>query len=217
MNTSLTSRKPRERLQSLGLQTLSTQDLICVLLGSGTKIVSVNVLAQRITKLLEYTTPSELSIDMLLKIKGIGMAKACILLAAFELTERFRKERALSFSSPQTVASHLHELQSSQKEMLIGLYLNARYTLEHKEVLAVGSINQILIYPYEVFSPIKHYPVANIILVHNHPSGDPEASSDDLEFTKRMREAADILGITLIDHIILAKHGVYSCKEHGVL
>jgi DNA repair protein RadC len=211
------SERPRERLLANGAQAISTRDLLSIVLGSGMPGRPVEQLAQHVEELLREHSAREISKEMLLSMPGLGTAKTCSLLAMFELAERFQTERELSFASPEVVVSYLHELRESQREMLIGLYLNARYCLVHKEVLSIGSMNQAIVLPREVFSPIKQFPIAALILAHNHPSGDPKPSEDDKEFTLRMQEAGELLGIELIDHIIITRNARYSFKEEKYL
>lgn len=207
--------RPRERLVKFGAQTLSTADLISIVLNTGIKTVSVDVLSKHIAQLLERYAPEEMTLPMLQKVRGVGFSKACTLLSIFELIQRFQQTAEVALTSPETVASHLHELRVSHKEILVCLYLNARFVLEHKEVLAIGTINHAMIVPRDIFLPIKQFPVAYLILAHNHPSGSVEASDDDILFTQRVAECAKLLGLELIDHIVLSKTGVYSMKQHG--
>lgn len=209
--------RPRERLLSQGAQTVSTIDLISILIATGTQSHSVEAIAKQVDALMHQRRVNEITKEMLLQIAGIGTAKACTLLAAFELGERLQTEEAQSFTSPEVVANYLQELHNSHKETLVGLYLNARYILVHKEVLSIGSLNQTILEPRDVFSAIKQFPVAYVILAHNHPSGDPKPSEEDKEFTLRMQEAGELLGIELVDHIIIAKQGKFSFKEEKYL
>ena len=202
--------KPRERLLALGPKALHTYELFCILLGTGTKTRSVEVVAKTLAELLQKQSLATINVNTLLRIKGIGKAKACMVLAVWELA-------STPLTSPNAVAAFLHDMRESQKEMIVCLYLNARYTLEHKEVLAMGSLNQTLIYPRDVFLPIKQYPVSSLILVHNHPSGNPQPSEEDIVFTKRIRAGAELLGIELADHMILTKDDAFSFREHGMM
>lgn len=208
---------PRERLILKGPQSLTTQELFMVLLCSGIQKHPVERISKKVEALIHSILPSNLSIDTLCKIPGIGKTKACILLAAVELSQRLNQEHSLRFTSPNMVSAYLYELQDTTKEIVVCLYLSARYMLIHKEILAVGSLNQTIISPREVFSHVQTNPIAFIILAHNHPSGDPTPSEEDKAFTMRIREAGNIIGISLLDHIIIAQTHIYSMKEHGYL
>ncbi|MBI5151603.1 MAG: DNA repair protein RadC [Candidatus Pacebacteria bacterium] len=209
--------RPREKLVARGAQILSTHELLMVILGNGILGTPVEKVARSLEHLLYSTSRSELSLEKFLCIRGIGQTKAVQLLAIFELMDRFQRRNETVFTSPGVIASYLHDLQQSKREQLICLYLNARYQLVHREVVAVGSLNQTLIHPRDVFIPIAGLPVAAIVLAHNHPSGVPEPSEDDKIFTTRIKQAAELFGIEFSDHIILAKQGYVSMKERGVL
>jgi DNA repair protein RadC len=115
----------------------------------------------------------------------------------------------------ERVLVHLYDLRTSSREQIVGLYLNARMKLIHKEILSIGAFNQAVITPKEIFSVIKQLPVMYLVLAHNHPSGDPSPSEEDLAFTKRVAQAADMLGIQLLDHLIVGKTSHYSFKQAG--
>jgi len=209
--------RPRERLISANAKILSTKELFTVILGSGTRGMPVERVASQVATLFETRQVGNITVTDLLNIRGIGNSKACALLAMLELADRLKTRQELMFRSPTVVWTFLQRYAESQKEQLICLYLNARYQLVHQEVLAVGALNQLVISPRDVFSPIKNYPIASIILAHNHPSGDPTPSEDDVAFTKRIKDSADLLGIELVDHIVIAKTSWASMKEKGEL
>jgi len=209
--------RPRERLLQLGPQALSTKELLIVLLGNGLKSISVQMIAGNLEKLVQEKGYAEITLEHLLKLRGVGKAKACLFFAAREIFERYSSLQKIQLTTPGLVMSHLQQLQTSQRECVVGLYLSARFTLVHKETLAIGSLNQSILDPKDIFSPIRHYPVAYIVLAHNHPSGDPTPSPDDIALTSRISEAGKILGIELLDHIIVAKQTYLSMREKGVL
>ncbi len=208
---------PREKLLKYNAESLTTQELIAILLNSGTQNHSVLYLAKQVEALIHNNLTTSIHISDLLKIKGIGKAKACIMLSVIELTQRLSSKSTISFTSPHMVGAFLYELQESKKETVVCLYLSARQTLLHKEILAIGSLNQTIISPRDVFLPIRSLPLAYMILAHNHPSGDPTPSEEDKAFTQRIQEAGNIIGVTLLDHVILSKNQAYSMKEHGYL
>lgn len=208
--------RPREKLLLRGAQELTTHELFMILLGSGNKNISVQHLAQKVTKLFENT--KQVQLNDLTQIKGIGLAKATLLLASLELTERLKPRHPEEvLNSVDKVLVHLFDLKSAMREQVVGLYLNARMKLIHKEILSIGSNNQSLITPKEVFGVIKQLPVSYFILAHNHPSGDTTPSTDDILFTKRLAEGGKILGIELLDHLIIGKETQYSFKQAGKL
>jgi DNA repair protein RadC len=210
------SERPREKLIQSGIDHLTTQELLMILLGSGNKQTPVQTLAQKIEKLFEKQ--KQVSLHDLLEIKGIGFAKACQIVAAMEIVERVRPSVPDDvLDSVDKVLIHLYELKKAQQEHIVGLYLNARMRLVAKETLSIGAMNQALITPKEVFGMIKQQPIMYLILAHNHPSGDTKPSDDDLAFTKRMKEAGELLGVKLLDHIIIGRTEHYSFKNKGLL
>ncbi|HKY74477.1 MAG TPA: DNA repair protein RadC [Patescibacteria group bacterium] len=208
--------RPREKLLTLGPSSLTTEELFMVILGSGTIKCPIMELAQKVERCV-FDDVQKVTYANLATIPGVGISKACAVLAAVELGNRIQKRGAIAVTSPSIVQSMLHHYASETKEYLLCLYLDTRYHILHTEVIAVGSLNHTSIYPRDVFTPIKYHPVAAIILVHNHPSGNPLPSDDDVVFTKSMKKAADMLGIELADHVILAHDQKYSLKEHGYI
>lgn len=210
------SDQPREKLLQYGVEYVSTQELLMILLGSGNKQTPVQTLAQKIEKL--FQEKKVVTLQDLQRIKGIGTAKACQIAAAMEIAERVRPPvTEETLDSVEKVLLHVYELKNATREHVVGLYLNARMRLIAKETLSIGAVNQALISPREVFGVIKQLPVMFFILVHNHPSGDIRPSADDIEFTQRMQRASKLLGIKMLDHIIVAKADQYSFKQSGLL
>lgn len=198
------SLRPREKLLKVGPEALSTEELLAVVMVTGTRTASVHIAAQKIAKLVRKN--EGVNREKLKQI-GIGPSKTAQILAALELGKRIGRERTHSFTSAEQVFAFSYDITQSKKESLLCFYLNARGDLLKKEVLAVGALNRVNITPSEIFSVIKDQPVASIILVHNHPSGNLEASDDDILFTKRIKAAGDILGVKLLDHLIISEDG----------
>lgn len=196
------SLRPREKLLKYGAQVLSLNDLICVILVTGTKTASILSLSKKITKELKHDISKESLITL-----GIGESKTAQILAAIELGVRLNKVSNVVPSSPSHIFALSSDILSLNKETLLCFYMNARGEIIKRETVAVGSLNKALALPREIFSLIKELPVASIILVHNHPSGILAASEEDIKFTKRIKLAADILGIKLLDHLIITTEG----------
>jgi DNA repair protein RadC len=151
-------------------------------------------------------------------VSGLGPAKACEIVACFELGKRLLKEKpAALYLKPEDIWEKLKDYREHKKEHFIIFYLDSRNREIKNEVVSVGSLNANLVHPREVFEPAVKNLAAQVILAHNHPSGDPEPSEDDLALNKRLAEAGKILGIEVIDHIIIAKSGYLSFKEKGLL
>lgn len=196
--------RPREKLQRQGVDSLSLVELICVILGTGTKVMPVHSMARRIARLLEKN--SAVSHTDLLQL-GISPTKSAQILASLELHRRVRNPKNETITKPEHIYAQSYDILSDDKETILCYYFNARGELLKREKLAVGSLNQANLLPREIFHVIKELPVASIILAHNHPSGSTEATSSDVLFTQRVKASADILGITLLDHLIVTKSG----------
>lgn len=211
---------PREKLMEKGPENLKDAELLAILLGTGTKEKNVLELSRAI--LYKHPTTHLLSLTHkdLSQINGIGPAKACIFLAAFELTKRaldVADNNLPTITRACDAVAQLQELRTVKKEHFVALYLNARNQLVHKETISIGTLNASLIHPREIFKPAIDHLAASIIVAHNHPSGDTEPSHDDLMVTKRITEAGKIMGVDLIDHIIITKDGYYSLQEKNML
>ncbi len=210
---------PREKLKSYGSQALSTPDLIALILGTGTRKEHVTVLAKRIVRSFDsLQTLSETSQKDLTKIKGIGMVNAGKLIAAFELGRRlYFKSNNNHLLTPQDVIKEVNGICNKTREHLIALYVDARHQLLKKHTVSIGSLNQMIIEPRDVYTEALKLPCAGIILVHNHPSNDPTPSEDDIVFTKKIIKAGELLGIQVIDHLVVTKGEYRSMKEEKVI
>jgi DNA repair protein RadC len=159
-----------------------------------------------------------LTFNDLKKYPGLGPAKACEIVACFELGKRLLKDKkAQIYLTPKEIWEELKDLRDNKKEHFVIFYLDSRNQEIKREIISVGSLNANLVHPREVFEPAVRNLAAQIILAHNHPSGDPEPSEDDLEVTKRLIECGKILGIEVIDHIIITKTGFISFKEKKLI
>ncbi len=208
------SKRPRERLSSLGVSNLTIVELLAIILGFGTKKRNVLKLAKKIVKTFPLKDLSHTNIPDLTKIKGIGAVQAGKILASLELGERILEENPVKrILTPDDVIKEVEDVRKKTREYLIALYLNARHELIKKQTISIGNLNQNLIEPKDVFSEALSLPSAFIILVHNHPSDDPAPSKNDKIFTKKLAAAGELLGINIIDHIIVSKKDYFSFKE----
>jgi len=175
-------------------------------------------LANKILKRFSTNELPNLTFDDLKSYPGLGPAKACEIVACFELGKRLLKDKkARIYLKPKEVWKELKDIRDNKKEHFVIFYLDSRNQEIKREIISVGSLNANLVHPREVFEPAVRNLAAQIILAHNHPSGDPEPSEDDLEITKRLIESGKILGIEVIDHIIVAKTGFLSFNEKGLI
>ena len=212
--------RPREKLIEKGPENLKDEELLAILLRTGTKEKNVLNLARQILRKFSKKKFLKLKYQDLIKIKGVNSAKATTILAAIELTKRILgvgEETLPKIESVKDVVAQFSYLREKQREHLAALYLNARNEMIHKKHLFVGTLDANICHPREIFEHALNHNAASVILVHNHPSGDAEPSKADLEITKRIIEAGKIMGIDVLDHIIIAKNKVFSFKEKGLM
>ena len=213
--------RPREKLEKFGPEFLKDYELLAILLRTGTTGKNVLEIAKQIISRFSKKRLLGLEFKQLKQIKGIGPAKACQILAAFELSKRVLKVDSSStqptIQTPKDIIAQVSYLKNHKKENLVVLYLNSRNELICKETISVGTINANLVHPHEVFEPALTNFASSIALTHNHPSGDPEPSEDDLKITKQLVEAGKILGIEVLDHIIIGKESFVSFKNKNLI
>ncbi|KDE55236.1 DNA repair protein RadC [Methanoculleus sp. MH98A] len=211
--------RPRERLATRGPQALTDAELLALLLGRGTKERDVWQVAGDVERYLEHAR-GDLSYDDLLAIDGIGSAKACEIMACFELGRRYLGGDGVSghrIARPEDVLPLVEKWRDKKQEYFICITLNGAGEVIERRVVTVGILNQSLVHPREVFSEAITDRAASVILVHNHPSGTLEPSTQDIGITRQLVEAGSILGIRVLDHIIVTKNGHASLKELGHL
>ena len=207
--------RPREKFLEKGSDALSKSDLLAILLGSGIKGKNVRQLSEQIIKKFGKNFLN-IKVEDLLEVPGIGQAKALQMVSAISLVKRFYDEEKGSdtiIKNQQDVLSITYDLRDKKKEYLVCLYLNARNGLIKKEVVSVGLLDKSLIHPREIFHPAVELNAASIILIHNHPSGDSSPSVKDIEIVKKISQAGEIMGISVIDFIITAENGSCSFFE----
>ena len=216
------SERPRERLQRLGAESLSSQELLALILGRGIRGESVMVTAQKLLSSFgNIKRISDASLEELSSIKGIGIAKASQIKACFELGKRQDLEpeiKDFDIKNPENVVQVLRSsIKDKAKEHFKLILLNTRNKVIGISTVSIGTLNSNLVHPREVFREAISHSAASVVFAHNHPSGDSEPSEDDLTITKRLVEAGKILGIEVLDHIIITKTGFFSFKEKGLL
>lgn len=214
--------RPRERFVLNGPQSLSNHELIAILLRTGTKDESVLQLANRlITHFEGLRLLKDASLDEITAIKGIGSAKAIQLLAAVEIGRRISTltyDDRYTIRSPEDGANYvMHDMRFLSQEHFVCLYLNTKNQVLHKKTIFIGSLNASIVHPREVFKEAFRRSAASIICIHNHPSGDPTPSREDIEVTKRLAESGKIIGIEVLDHLIIGENKFVSLKEKGYL
>jgi len=211
-------RLPREKLDALGAAALNDEELLALVLGSGSRGLS----ARRIARTLARRTLVEMagwSLSRWTRVRGIGRARAAALMATFELGRRAREHRLPggAIRGPDDVLAAVRDLTRARKEHFVVLLLNARHEIEARETVSIGSLNASIVHPREVFQPAIMRSAASVVLVHNHPSGDPEPSEEDLSITRRLVQVGDLVGIGVLDHVIVAERGVVSLRARQLL
>jgi len=207
--------RPMSRLGSVGVEALKDAELLALAVRSRSMRSAEELLAGHSLKELLGMPWMRLS-----ALRGIGQAGAAALLAVAELTRRTDKSLESGIPTIQSVgdvAAQAIEIRDKKKEYLLAFFLNARHQLIAKEVISIGTLTASLAHPREIFSPAIGRATAGLILVHNHPSGDPSPSDEDIRLTKRIAQAGHIMGIDLLDHLIVAEKGSYSFKTAGQL
>ncbi|EXJ22828.1 DNA repair protein RadC [Alkalibacterium sp. AK22] len=211
--------RPRERMEEYGPAALANHELLAILLRTGTKDSNVLQLSMQVLSYFDdLHTLKQVSLEELLTVPGIGRVKAIELLATIELGQRIARSSLLkegTVTSSQSVGSMLvEEMKDLQQEYVVALFLNTKNQIIKKETLFKGTLNSSVAHPREIFKAAVKYSAARIILAHNHPSGDPEPSDADLDFTRRMVEAGNLMGIELLDHFIIGEKTYVSLKEN---
>ena len=212
--------RPREKLVAKGAENLKDSEVLAILLRTGKAGKNVIEIASQILTKHSKKRLLQMTYQDLVKIDGIDSAKATTLLAAFELAKRALEvddSNLPVISTPKDVVAQLTELRHNKREHFVVLYLNARNQLVHKETISMGTLNANLVHPREVFEPALKHSAAGIMVAHNHPSGDPKPSEDDLEITKRLAEAGKMMGVELLDHVIIATNSHFGFKEERLM
>ena len=201
--------QPREKLMDLGAQALKLEELLAIVLGVGTKKENVLELSKRIFQdygaknISGYSRVEDIMLDF-----DIPKVKACQVLACFEIGKRIFVDKTVEMSvirSPQDVWELVSDMHNLKKEYLRGLYLNIKNQVIYDEIISIGTIDQSIAHPRDIFAPAIKYHSAALIIVHNHPSGDSTPSQADIELTKKIKEISNLLSIPLLDHIIVTK------------
>lgn len=198
--------RPREKLAARGEEALSDSELLAILLGSGYRGKNVKELASLILRRFTLEGLAKKSFKELVGVKGIGNAKACQIKAAFELAKRvfnINKNELPIINAPHKAVEQVAHIRKAKKENFVVIYLNARHQMIFKDTISIGSLSMSVVHPREVFQPAIEHSAFAVILVHNHPSGDPEPSEHDMELTNDLVKAGDLLGIQVLDHIIV--------------
>ncbi|MGZ9585135.1 RadC family protein [Paenibacillus marinisediminis] len=214
--------RPRERMMQSGAQSLSHAELLAILLRTGTKEESALLLAQRVlNRVGGLDKLADTSMTELTQVRGIGPAKALQLIAGLELGRRMARVKltdAFSVRRPEDAADLVMEsMRHLRKEHFVCLFLNTKNRVLAQETISIGTLDASLVHPREVFRAAMKHGAASMICVHNHPSGDPEPSREDINITKRLMEVGELVGIEVLDHIVIGDNQYVSLKERGLV
>lgn len=215
--------RPRERLQKFGAEALSAQEILALILGRGIGGESVMVTAQRLlSQFGSIKGIAGASLEELAQVRGIGLAKASQIKAAFELANRLEGYPELGkkpvVKTPDDVVSLVRgRLKGKKKEHFLALLLDTRGQLIKISEISIGSLDSSIVHPREVFKEAISASAASVVFAHNHPSGVPEPSEDDVKLTERLAETGEVMGIEVLDHIIISDNNYVSLKREGLL
>jgi DNA repair protein RadC len=214
--------RPRERLQRLGVEALSAQEILAVILGRGIAGESVMITAQRLlSQFGGLKGISNASLEELSQIRGIGIAKASQIKAAVELSRRTDghaepTDKTVIKTPEDVYALTQGRLKGKKKEYFLAALLDTRAHLIKLAEISIGSLDGSIVHPREVFKEAISASAASVIFIHNHPSGDTEASDDDIRLTKRLAEVGELVGISVLDHVIIGGRSYLSLKREGL-
>ncbi len=210
--------RPREKLAKYGPEKLSNAELLAILLRTGGRGMNVVELSGNILNRFGGVSLATADMMSLEKIRGLGASKACEIVACFELGRRLLKNKQSQiYLAPQDVWRQLQDIRNHKKEHFVVFFLDARHQEIKREIISVGTLNANLVHPREVFEPAIAHSAAQIIVAHNHPSGNSEPSEEDRLITARLCDAGKILGIEITDHIVVSKSGFTSFRDCGLL
>ena len=211
--------RPRERLIKQGSKALSNAELLAIILRNGSIMENVLDLSKKLLNIYNLKSLSRKRVNKLKTVFGIGEVKACQIIAAFELGRRlasFTDNKKQKIESAKDIARiFIPEMSSLKKEHFKGIYLDSRKRIIEEETIFIGNLNSSVVHPREVFQVALAEGAAALILLHNHPSGDPTPSEEDIKVTEELVECGKILGIEVLDHIIIGNRSYVSLKEKG--
>lgn len=208
--------KPREKLAKRGVQSLTSHELIMVLLGSGLPGRDVSALAADILKVIE-AEKDNITLDKLIKVQGIGKAKAGQILSAFELAKRYLVKEEQKIKNTEDILSLVHDIRDKKQEHFLTITLTGASAVIQKREVFKGTVNYSMVHPREIFADAISDRAAGIIFVHNHPADDAQPSEADIKLTNQLCQAAKLMGIEVIDHIIVTKKEFFSFQAEGML
>lgn len=208
--------RPREKLLTKGPGALSDQELLAVLLGKGSPRMDVMTLADKVVRVMDERG-LDVRVDDLTSFEGIGQAKAALVLAAIEYARRRIKPEGLKITTPSDVLPLIRHFADRRQEHFLSITINGANEVLNVRVVSIGLVDRSPVHPREVFADALADRASGIVVAHNHPAGNLEPSQADLDITLQLRQAGEIMGIELLDHIVFNQNGYYSFLESGKL
>jgi len=208
--------RPREKLREKGAQALTDEELVAAILGMGTAGVDVRTIAKRVAGLIREHREA-LTVDHLLSVPGMGLAKAAQILSAFELARRHLLKDAVKIACARDVLPLVADIAGKQQEYFVCISLNGANEVIEKRVVTIGLLDKSPVHPREVFADVIADRGAAVIFAHNHPSGELQPSEADLRMHDQLTEAGKILGLRVLDHVIMTRKGYFSFQEAGLI
>jgi DNA repair protein RadC len=208
--------RPREKLVAKGPRALSDQELLAILLGKGTPRMDVMTLAAKVARVMD-DKGLDVRVEDLTSFEGVGEAKAALILAAIEFARRRIKPEGVKITTPADVLPLIRHFADRKQEHFLSITINGANEVLNVRVVSIGLVDRTPVHPREVFADVVADRASGIIVAHNHPAGSLEPSSSDVETTQQLRQAGEIIGIQLLDHIIFNRSGYFSFLESGRL
>ena len=208
--------RPREKLKERGASALTDEDLVAAILGRGVEGQDLGTISRSVAKLIRKYREN-LTVEHLIAVRGVGLAKAAQILSAFELARRYLIKDTVKVTGAQDVMPLLADIADKKQEHLVCISLNGAHEVIEKRIVTIGLVDRSPVHPREVYADVISDRAAAVIFAHNHPSGDLKPSNSDLKIHEQLTEAGKILGIRILDHIIVAGKGYFSFQEAGLI
>ncbi|HYL98411.1 MAG TPA: DNA repair protein RadC [Blastocatellia bacterium] len=208
--------RPREKLRERGAAALTDEELVAAILGMGTAGIDVRTIARQVAGLIREHREA-LTFDQLESLPGMGPAKASQILSAFELARRHLLKETAKIQSAEDVVPLLSDIVAKSQEHFVCITLNGANEIIEKRIVTIGILDRSLVHPRDVFADVISDRAAAVIFAHNHPSGDLQPSEADLKTQEQLEQAAKILGIRVLDHVIVSRKGYFSFQEAGLI
>lgn len=208
--------RPREKLRERGAAALTDEELVAAILGMGTAGIDVRTMSKQVAGLIREHHEN-LTLDQLTSVPGMGLAKAGQILSAFELARRHLLKQNVKIETAEDVVSLLADIVGKTQEHFVCITLNGANELIEKRIVTIGLLDKSLVHPRDVFADVITDRAAAVIFAHNHPSGDLKPSDHDVQTQRQLEEAAKIVGIRVLDHVIVSKKGYFSFQEAGLI